>query len=91
MKDDLDTLRKKIAAIDTQLLELIAERLQLARRAGQHKRQQRAVITDREVEELILQQNLRTGHALHLPETLVRSLTELLITYATRVQQGEET
>lgn len=91
MNNDLDTLRKKIAAIDAQLLELIAERLQLARHVGQLKRQQRLAMTDNEVEELILQQNLRTGQALQLPEALVRNLTTLLIDYATRIQQEKET
>ena len=91
MNDNFDTLRKKIAAIDAQLLTLIAERLHLARQVGQNKRQQHIAITNSAVEELILHQNLRTGQALHLPETLVRSLTALLIDYATRVQQQEDT
>ncbi len=91
MNDDLDTLRKKIATVDARLLEHIAERLQLAHRVGQLKRQQHIAITDSAVEELILRQNLRTGQALQLPEALVRSLTTLLITYSTRTQQEEET
>ena len=90
MSDNLDTLRKKITAIDNQLLKLVAERLQLARRIGQHKRQQQIAITNSIVEELILQHNLRTGEELNLPAALVRSLTSLLIDYATCVQQEEE-
>ncbi len=89
MSDELDKLRQEIAAIDARLLALIAARLRLARRVGQHKHQQHIAITDGVVEELILQQNLHTGHALQLPASLVRSLTALLITYATRAQQEE--
>ena len=91
MNDDLDTLRKKIARVDARLLEHVAARLQLARRVGQRKRQQRIEVTDGAVEALILQQNLCTGQALQLPPALVRSLTALLIDYATRAQQEEAT
>lgn len=87
MRDDLDTLRQKIASIDARLLELIAARLQLARRVGQLKHQQQLAITDPEIEALTMQQNLRTAQTLKLPEALVRNLTNLLITYATHAQQ----
>ena len=87
MCDDLDTLRQEIANIDTRLLELIAARLQLARRAGQLKQQQQLAITDPETETLIMQQNLRTAQTLQLPPALARDLTNLLIAYATRAQQ----
>ena len=90
MSDDLDTLRQKITSIDTRLLELIAERLQLARRVGQIKHQQQLAITDPEIEALIMQQNLRIAQTLQLPPALVRDLTHLLIAYATRAQQAED-
>ena len=90
MSDDLDTLRQKIAHIDTRLLELIAERLKLARRVGQLKHQQQLAITDPEIETLIMQQNLRTAQTLQLPAALVRDLTDLLIAYATRAQQSAQ-
>ncbi len=89
MNDSLATLRQKIATIDTRLLGLVAERLQLARHVGRHKRQQHTAITDSAVENLILQQNLRTGQALQLPQALVCNLTALLIDYASRAQQEE--
>lgn len=91
MSAELDTLRQNIAALDASLLKLVAQRLQLARRVGRHKRQQCLAVTDSAVEALILQQNLRIGQALQLPPALVRSLTALLIDYATRVQREEET
>ena len=89
MSDALDTLRQKIATIDARVLALVAKRLQLARCVGRYKCQQGIAITDSAVEELILQQNLRAGQALQLPPALVRSLTTLLIAYATRAQQEE--
>lgn len=91
MGAELDTLRQKIAALDARLLKLVAQRLQLARHVGRHKRQQCLAVTDSAVEALILQQNLRIGQALQLPPALVHSLTALLIDYATRVQREEET
>lgn len=87
---ELDTLRQDIAAIDARLLELVAQRLQLASRVGRHKRQQCLAVTDSAIEALILRQNMRIGQALQLPPALVRSLTALLIDYATRVQREEE-
>lgn len=86
---ELDNIRKQIAALDARILEQIAARLQLARRAGQLKRIQRIAITDSEVEELIIQENIRIGRSLQLPEQLVREITALLIAYATRVQQED--
>lgn len=87
--NDLDEIRKKISALDFQILELVAQRMELARRAGRIKLAQHEPITASGIEQQILAKNQQTGKKLNLPKKLVTDLTTLLIAYAKLVQLDE--
>lgn len=86
MVDELLQLRDEIATIDRRILELVAERLQLAQQAGKIKLDRHQPIAIADVEQQVIDRNRLLARDLKLPATLVDQLTMLLIDYATKAQ-----
>ena len=86
MVDELRQLRDEIAIIDYQILKLIANRLQLAQRAGEIKLDRHQPVAVADVERQVIDRNRALATELKLPDALVDQLTKLLIDYATKAQ-----
>lgn len=86
---ELDKIRRRISVIDKQILELIAQRLELAKEMRQLKVSDNKQITNLVVEEHVFARNKQTGKTLNLPEKLTTDITSLLISYATSVQKSD--
>ncbi|NNF52413.1 MAG: bifunctional chorismate mutase/prephenate dehydrogenase [Gammaproteobacteria bacterium] len=76
---DLENWRKRLSVIDTQLMELVAERHQLTERIGEYKRARGISTRDFAREKDVLE--MAAGHArrLGLPESLAEDLMRSLI------------
>lgn len=86
MVDELLQLRDEIAIIDRRILELVADRLQLAQQVGKIKLNRQQPIATADVEQRVIDRNRTIARDLKLPATLVDQLTILLIDYATKAQ-----
>ena len=76
---ELSELRSEIEAVDREILARVARRVELARRAGALKREQRAPTLDPGREAAIIRRAVESGRALDLPEEGVRELFWTLI------------
>ncbi len=88
MTDDLETLRKRILAVDRQIFALAAQRLHLVAQVGDHKKQQGLPVVNFQVEAEVLRRAMTRGAALHLPTDFVSKLSNLLIQEAVVAQEG---
>lgn len=90
MTDDAATrlkpLRERIRAIDDQLLELIAERMRLARDIGALKLAQNLPVKDYKVEKVVLAANLAKAAEVGLYGEMAEAFTRLLIRYSVEAQ-----
>ena len=77
--DEIKAVRNGIQAVDQRLLELVAERVGLARRAGALKRQDDSATLDPGREAAVVRHAVATGRELGLPEEPVRQLFWTLI------------
>ena len=77
--DDVAGLRREIEALDRTLLEIVADRVQLARRIGQSKRGRDAATLDPGREAAVIRRAVETGRQLDLPEEPVRQLFWTLV------------
>ena len=84
----LDQLRSEIEAVDTQLLELIAQRLELAVKVGQQKEEMGIPIRDWSVEKNVIDRAHHTAQKLKLPTEFVKSIMQLLIQESCASQEG---
>ncbi|MDX1674396.1 MAG: chorismate mutase [Longimicrobiales bacterium] len=71
---DVAELRNRIQAIDRELLELVAERVSVARRIGANKRERESATLDPGREAAVIRHAVERGRALGLPEEPVRQL-----------------
>ena len=89
--DELNALRAEIGAVDNQLFNLVAKRLELARKIGVEKKRLGLKIEDENVEVGVLNRNWKLCADLELEQPLAEELTLLLIKYSKKVQEaGEE-
>ena len=76
---EITDVRTRIEALDRRLLELVAERVDLARRAGAVKRRAEAATLDPGREAAVIRHAVETGRSLGLPEEPVRQLFWTLV------------
>lgn len=76
---ELEELREKIAAIDAQLIELVAERTRLAENVIAAKRREGSPIKDEEQEEEVLRRAVMLAVERGLDPSLTRELFRVLI------------
>jgi len=74
MNDKLTTLRAQIDQIDVKILDLIADRLQLAREVGEYKKMRNIPPLDSARWEDVLKNRLAKASELALPEVSIRSI-----------------
>jgi chorismate mutase/prephenate dehydrogenase len=84
----LKQLRTQIEAIDAQLIELIAKRLGLALKVGQHKEKMGVPVRDWSVEKRVIERARRAAQRRNLPTELVRNIMQLLIKESCAFQEG---
>ncbi|MEO8503351.1 MAG: bifunctional chorismate mutase/prephenate dehydrogenase [Acidobacteriota bacterium] len=87
--DRLEGLRKRIRRLDAALLALVSERMELAVEIGAAKRDAGIPLRDYAVEKHVLARAADTAVDLGLTPELSRSLTELLIEEACRLQEEQ--
>jgi len=81
------SLRKSIANMDRQLLEIVSWRLAAAQVLGRQKAAMGLGIHDEEAARKRMEQNLDTCDILGLDPEVGRELTELLIRHSEKVQE----
>lgn len=83
---NLEGLRKEIAKVDSQIWELMAKRVSIARRIGEHKRQLDLPIRNLEVEEEVVKRHLQSALTLGLNPQAVEEISRILIQEAIEEQ-----
>jgi chorismate mutase len=87
---DLDVLRERIDAIDTQLLELIAERIRIVLEVGSYKRERGIEVYDPARERALLER-LSDAPPAPLDAATVRRIFERLVDESRRLEQRHVT
>jgi len=86
--EELNSLRTQIREIDNQILELTAQRMQLARQVGEYKRRHNLPIKDYKVEKVILERSASIAKSLGIYQDLAQTILKTLIEYSV-VEQDE--
>jgi chorismate mutase/prephenate dehydrogenase len=84
--DDIDHLRKRIAAVDQKLMETLAEREAVASRIGMHKLENGLPIRNLEVEEMVVERFQALAEEMSIEPRTARDLARLVIKDAVEVQ-----
>jgi len=84
--DDLDSLRQRVAELDREILQRVAERLRTSRRIGEEKRKTGLPIRDFRVEARVMQRARESARELGFDEGLAESILESLIEAAVKTQ-----
>lgn len=82
----LDELRNEIGRLDRQILQLVAQRISVARDIGRMKQEQGLPVRNLEVEERVLERHLNTAMELGLNPRAVREISRILIQEAIEEQ-----
>jgi len=83
----IDILRKQIDIIDERILTSLAKRIEIVRKIGKFKKDQKISALDKERWEQILKSNLRKGESLGLSRKFVKNLLNLIHTYSIEIQK----
>ena len=84
----LQGYRKKIDAIDHQLLKLLAERLEISKEISDHKLKNNLPILDQEREMNLFQERIKAFQELGFyDETFIKGLFEMIIKKSRDLQQ----
>ena len=84
---DLTHLREQIDQIDSELIELIAQRMGISREIAEYKKQVNEPIYDPHREEAMFAKLTSTGKELGLPPMVVKAIWQEIITQSRRLQQ----
>lgn len=90
MSDDLAALRARIEQVDASLVALIAERQQLARRVGTHKRACGLPVIDPAREAAVITRAGMLARDAGLPEDHMRALFRQLVALSRRAQSSND-
>ncbi len=88
MATDLETIRKEISATDTQLLTLLAKRLQLTHQVAENKIENHVDVRDPKREEELLVSLVKQGSKLNLDPLFVTSIFHVIIENSVLNQQA---
>jgi len=88
--DRLEELRREIAAVDREALELIARRVELARRVGRAKRAEGVATLDPQREAAVVRDAAVRAREAGLPVDEVRQIFWQLIGLCRRAQEEED-
>ena len=84
--DTLDNLRRESNAVDYELLEALARRINVVKRIGQHKKRHGMAVLQLERWNEVLEDRLKFGRKLGLEEKFVKEIYDTLHSYAIKVQ-----
>ncbi len=84
---DLAKLRTEITQLDTQLLILLAKRLQLVRKIGEYKKMHNLPVKDEKREEEILQDLSEKGKSLHISQELIKLIWKSIFQEAYKLEK----
>ena len=79
---NLTLLRQNIGDLDSEILRLLKQRLDIAKLIGQEKSQFQIPVKDSEMEDVVRERNRATAISLGLSAELADDLSEFLIRYA---------
>jgi chorismate mutase-like protein len=83
---ELKKIRESIDQIDKQLLNLLIERINLVKKIGKYKRENKLEIKDPAREDEILQRLIEEGAKLGLSENLIRKIWVALFNEAYKIE-----
>lgn len=83
----LDSVRKKIDLIDEKILQILAERLCLAKEAKRLKTELGLPIEDKKREQEVLNMRVQIGKKLGLSNHFVKKLFSLIIAGSKKIQE----
>ncbi|HEX5972398.1 MAG TPA: chorismate mutase [Gemmatimonadaceae bacterium] len=86
--DELTTLRRSIEAIDRQIVTLIGERLALAQRTGDLKREAGRPILDAAREAEVIRRAVNAARELGVPQEATREIFWRIVGMSRGVQEG---
>jgi chorismate mutase len=86
--DELATLRRGIEEIDRQIISLIGERLALAQRTGDLKREAGRPILDAAREAEVIRRAVNAARELRVPEEATREIFWRIVGMSRGVQEG---
>ncbi|MBU7005043.1 MAG: chorismate mutase [Theionarchaea archaeon] len=84
---DIEELRSKIAEVDSRILDVVAERMNLSVEIGRLKSLRGLDVEAKEVEELVVARGRACARELDIDEELAEKILRLLIEYSKREQR----
>lgn len=78
MTNNLDSLRQKIDEVDDQILELLAQRMQLVQKVGLFKKQHGIMPLDKKRWQKVMASKLMLAHKLKLDKKMVEDVYRLI-------------
>ena len=88
MSEKLKKYRKEIADIDSQVLKLVNERLRIAEKIGEIKKQQNIAVTNLKVEADVIDRSVKLAQQIGLDEASATKLMNILISESANIQGG---
>lgn len=83
---ELENLRKQIDALDEELLETLARRMDVVVQIGRHKKAHGLELRDQRRLQALLEAQLARAETLNLPRELVTELYELIHSFALKAE-----
>ena len=88
MSEELEDFRKEIREIDSQILRLAGDRLELSKKIGDVKKRHNFPIIDLRVEARVIDRSLELAREIGLNEGFSKKLVNTLIAESVRTQEG---
>jgi chorismate mutase len=85
--EQLDELRKRIDQLDRQIIELLAQRLQLVQEAGKYKQAHKLPALDEARWQQATEARLKLAQELRLPQKFMAELYELIHDYTLQIEK----
>lgn len=90
MNNELENWRKQIDALDEELLNVIAKRMDIVREIGLYKREYSIKPLDENRWQALLRARLLRAEACGLSKHFIQKLFEIIHTYALKIEMIEE-
>ena len=87
MNDKLENWRKQIDAIDEKILNSVAKRMEIVRKIGKFKKDQKISAFDKKRWDQILKYNLKKGESVGLSKVFIKNLLRLIHTHSLKIQK----
>lgn len=84
---DLNQLREEIDAVDTQLLDLLSQRVQLVREVGEYKKANDLPIVDPQREQKIIARKMENAEKLNLRGDFIKKIWRTIFDEAYEIEK----